>query len=146
MLRVLKAFFPALLLTYVVAAVLATSSVMSSLRGMGVEVSAATQMQATWHDLLGMAPSYLLLILAAFVIALPVAALLSRRLGGWRLPLFALAGAVAMLALHQLMHALLLITPVAVARTPLGLLGQCLAGALGGLMYALLSRRTPRST
>lgn len=140
MLRVLKAFFPALLLAYVVASVLATASVMDSLRGMGVEVTAHTQLQATWHDLLGMSTSYLLLILVAFVIALPVAALLSKQLGGWRLPLFLLAGAVALLALHLLLSAVMQVTPVAAARTAAGLAGQCLAGALGAGLYALLSR------
>jgi hypothetical protein len=145
MLRVLKAFFPALLVTYVLAVVLATASAMSSLRGMGVEVPALTQVQATWHDLLGMASTYLLLILLALVIALPVAALLSRPLAAWRPLLFMLAGAVAMLVMHMLLEAVLLVTPVAATRTPGGLLGQCLAGALGGLVYALLSRRAPRA-
>ncbi|MBN7799137.1 hypothetical protein [Parahaliea mediterranea] len=141
MLRVLKAFFPSLLLTYVVASVLATASVMSSLRGMGVDVGVATQLQATWHDLLGMSSSYLLMILVAFVLALPVAALLVRLAGGWRLPLFLLAGAVALLVLHWLLSLTLQVTPVAAARTPLGLAGQCVAGALGTGLYALLSRR-----
>ena len=141
MLRVLKAFFPSLLFTYAVASVLATASVMASLRGMGVEVDTATQLQATWHDLLGMATSYLLMILAAFAVALPVAAALVKLVGGWRLPLFLLAGAVALLVLHWLLSLALQVTPVAAARTPLGLAGQCAAGALGAGLYALLSRR-----
>lgn len=141
MLRVLKAFFPALLLTYLLASLLATHSAMQSLRELGVAVPLAVQLQASWHDLLGMASSYLLLILVAFVIALPAAAGFFRLLGRMRPLLFLLAGFMAILAMHLLLSGILNVTPVAAARSLPGLLGQCLAGALGALAYCQLSRR-----
>ncbi|WP_116368104.1 hypothetical protein [Parahaliea mediterranea] len=140
MLRVLKAFFPALLLAYLLAVTLATASVMDNLRGMGVAVSTTVQLQSTWHDILGMASSYLPLLALAIVLAFAVAALVVRLAGGGRAFWYLLAGAVAVLVLHLALQLALQITVVAVARTAQGLAGQCLAGALGGWLFARLSR------
>lgn len=144
MLRVLKAFFPAVLATYVVASILATWSVMASLREMGVAVDTLTQLQATWHDILGMSSSYLLLIVLALLLAFPVASFLCRYIGRARLLLFVAAGVAALLCLHWLLGLSFKITLLAAAREPVGLLGQCLAGALGGWLYHLLSRNKLR--
>jgi len=142
MLRALRAFFPALLFTYLVASLLATQSVMQRLRELGVEISLQTQLQASWHDLLGMASSYLLLLLVTFAIALPVAAGLVRLFRAHRTVLFVLAGFTGVLALHLTLSAVLSITPIAAARTWPGLLGQCLAGAAGAWLYVRLSSGT----
>lgn len=139
MLRALKAYFPALLLTYMVAVVLATASVMESLRDMGVAVGAAEQIQATWHDMLGMTSTYLVLLALALLIAFAVAAGVVRLAGAGRTAWYTLAGAVAVLVLHVTLQLVLQISPVAAARSGLGLAGQCLAGALGGWVFALLS-------
>lgn len=140
MLQWLKAFIPATIAAYALASTLATASVMASLREMGVAVGPAVLVQATWHDLLGMASSYLPMILVALAVALLVAGALARFTGGGRLPWCLLAGAVAMLVLHLALQVVLQITPIAAARTAVGLTGQCAAGALGGLLFARLSR------
>ncbi|TXS94007.1 hypothetical protein FV139_10325 [Parahaliea maris] len=139
MLRALKAYFPALILTYILAVVLATASVMDSLRDMGVAVSATVQVQATWHDLLGMTSTYLVLLAVALLVAFVVAAGVIRLVGGGRLLWYSLAGAVAVLVLHITLQLVLHISPVAAARSAMGLAGQCLAGAVGGWFFALLT-------
>lgn len=141
MIRVLKAFFPAVIAAYVVGSLLATQVVLGNLGDMGVEVTLSTRLQASLHDLLGM-PAYLLLILLAFVVAMPVAAGLVRvhALPGTRVFWFTLAGFVALVALHLIMRQVLGLYPVAAAREWSGLLLQGFAGAVGGFLYSVISR------
>ena len=95
MVRALKAFFPAVLLAYVVASFLATQSNLGNLQMLGMDVGLGDRAGATFHDMIGMASSYLLLILVAFVLGLPVAAGLTRLMPGQRAFLYALAGFTA---------------------------------------------------
>lgn len=141
MIRVLKAFFPAVIAAYVAGSLLATQVVLGNLGDMGVEVTLSTRLQASLHDLLGM-PAYLLLILLAFVVAMPVAAGLVRvhALPGTRVFWFTLAGFVALVALHLIMRQVLGLYPVAAAREWSGLLLQGFAGAVGGFLYSVISR------
>lgn len=140
MIRVLKAFFPAVIAAYVIGCLLATQVVLGNLADMGVDISLTTRLQASLHDLLGMS-AYLLLILVAFVIAMPVAAGLVRihLVPGTRVFWFTLAGFAALVALHLIMRQVLGLYPVAAAREPLGLLLQGLAGAVGGFLYSFIS-------
>ena len=62
MLRVLRAFFPAVFAAYVLASLLATQVVLQDLVAMGVEVDFETRLRASLHDLLGLASTYLLLV------------------------------------------------------------------------------------
>lgn len=140
MIRVLKAFFPAVIVAYVLGCLLATQVVLGNLGEMGVEVSMATRLQASLHDLLGMT-AYLLLILVAFVLAMPIAAGLVRMhaVPGTRVFWFTLAGFVALVALHLIMRQVLGLYPVAAAREWSGLLLQGLAGAAGGFLFSAIS-------
>ncbi len=140
MARVLKAFFPAVLLAYVLASILFTQTLLAAVQGMGLEVSTGMRLATTVDDLIGMSSSYLLLILVAFIVGLPVAAGLTRLLPAHRALLFTLAGLVAILALHMIMKAVLGLSGIAATRTLPGLLAQGLAGAVGGYCYHLLSR------
>lgn len=141
MIRVLKAFFPAVILAYVLGCLLATQVVLGNLAAMGVEVSLATRLATSLHDLLGMASSYLLLILVAFLVAMPLAAGLVRvhAVPGARVFWFALAGFLALVALHLILRQVLGLWPVAATREWTGLLLQGLAGAGGGVLYSYLS-------
>lgn len=143
MLRALGAYVSAVLLAYAFAAVAATQSVMARLADMGVEVSFGVRLQTTLQDLAGMAAMYLPIIAAAFAVAFPVAALVSRFLPGWRSLGYPLAGGVAILAVHFILNQTFNITPVAAARTPLGLAFQGLAGVLGGYVCLRLLPARP---
>ena len=145
MVRVLRAFFPAVLIAYLLASVIFTQSILATVQSFGLEVTFAERLAATWHDIMGMASSYLLLMLVAFVLGLPVAAGLTRLLPGQRALLFTLAGFVAVVALHLIMKAVLGVSGIAVTRTLAGLIGQGVAGAIGGYCYHLLSRRVSAS-
>lgn len=137
---IVKAFFSAVLFTYVLASVLSTQIVLGSLQGMGVDVSGMIRLSTTFHDLLGLTSSYLLLIFVAFIVGLPVAAGLTKLMPSHRLALFVLAGFVAIVALHLIMKAVLGLSGIAATRTMAGLLSQGVAGAAGGYLYCRLSR------
>jgi hypothetical protein len=145
MIRVLKAIIPAVLLAYALASILSTQTILAAVQAMGLEVSAGVRLSTTVQDMMGMIPSYLPLILVAFIIGLPVAAGLSRLLPNQRALLFTLAGFAAVVALHLIMKAALGITGIAATRTLTGLLFQGLAGAVGGYCYCLLSASSPKT-
>mgnify|MGYP001820622884 FL=1 len=140
MLRLLKAFIPAVLLAYFLASVLVTQANLAAVQSMGLEVSTGVRLDTTVRDMVGMASSYLILILVSFTLALPVAAGLTRLLPDQRALLFTLAGFVAIVALHLIMKAALGLSGIAPTRTLVGLLSQGLAGAVGGYCYHVLSR------
>lgn len=140
MLRLLKAFIPAVLLAYFLASVLVTQANLAAVQSMGLEVSTGVRLDTTVRDMVGMASSYLILILVSFTLALPVAAGLTRLLPDQRALLFTLAGFVAIVALHLIMKAALGLSGIAPTRTMVGLLSQGLAGAVGGYCYHVLSR------
>jgi hypothetical protein len=143
MVRALAAFVAAVLIGYGFAAVAHTQHVMSRLNDMGMTVTVQNRLAATLHDLAGMAPTYLPMIAIGFAIAFSVAAGVLRLAPRWRSVGYPLAGGVAVLAIHIILNQLFNITPLAAARTTLGLTAQALAGALGGWVFGLLLR--PRS-
>jgi hypothetical protein len=84
---------------------------------------------------------FLPMVAFALLIAFMTAALLCRWLARWRLPLYAVAGAAALVTIHLILHLAFGLTPIAIARTAGGLMLQGLAGAAGGVCYFLLIRR-----
>jgi hypothetical protein len=141
MLRALAAFVAAVLAAYVCAAVAATQHVISRLNDMGVEVGIGDRLNATLHDLVGMASLYLPILAIAFVIAFPVAAVVIRMAPRWRPLGYPLAGGAAVLAIHLILNQVFGITPIAAARTTLGLTLQALCGAFGGWVFGVLLAR-----
>jgi len=144
MLRAVMVFFPAVLGAYVVGSIFATQVILAKLEAMAMPVTLRDRLHATGHDLLGLATSYLPLMLIALLIALPVAAGLSRYVPRARVFLYCLAGALAIYALHTLMKAVLGLTGIAAVREPLGLGLQCLAGAFGGYLFYVFTGRAHR--
>lgn len=137
MARRLTVFLLALFVTYVLAASAATQSVLARLREMGIRITLDHHLSATGHDLVGMATSFLPLLAIGLLLAFLVTGQINRWFAGWRVALFILAGAVAVISVHAGLKLVFDITPVAAARTTGGLLIQAAAGAAGGLIYGL---------
>lgn len=139
MVRVILAFLAAVVVTEVVAAAAATQFVIHEIVSLGYEVGLGDRLATTFHDILGMASIYLPIIAVGELIAFGVAALVVRYLlPGWQRVGYPLAGFAALVAAIALMISLFDITPIAAARSNLGILVQGLAGALGGLVFVLL--------
>ncbi len=93
------------------------------------------------HDLAGMALAFGGLIGVGLLIAFVVAALIIRLWPHLRTLGYVLAGAVALTCMHLLLTYAFDITPIAIARTHLGIAVQGLAGAVGGYIFAKVSAR-----
>ncbi|MEM8564388.1 MAG: hypothetical protein AAGF57_19265 [Pseudomonadota bacterium] len=144
MIQWLKGFFLALILTYVLASILITLGNLSAVQGLGLNVSAGVGISAIAHDMTGMISSYLALIVVGLLIAFPVAALLTKLLPGKRAFLYALAGFTAVMAIHLIMKSVFGLWVFAPTRSLLGLIGQGLAGAVGGYVFHLVTAK-PRN-
>ncbi len=131
-------YLVAVLVAYLLASIIATQSVVSSLAGMGVDVGLFDRISMTLQDIAGMAPSFLPMIAAAYLAAFAVVALLCRWWPQWRMPLYLFAGATALITIHLTLKLAFLITPIAVGRTWGGLAMQGFAGAVGAWVYARL--------
>ena len=142
MIRKLAAYLLAIIVAYLLASITATQSVIGQLSQMDVEVNIADRLSMTLHDIVGMAGMFLPLIAAGFLVAFLLTALLCRWLARRPTVLYVLAGAVALIAIHLILKLAFGITPVAIARTPGGLLRQGLAGAVGAYVYAYTNRWT----
>jgi len=143
----LAIYLSAVVVAYLVAAITATQSVVSRLAGMGVPVSFTERLSMTLSDIVGMAGMFLPMIAFGLLIAFMATALICRYRNQWRVPLYIIAGAAALVCIHLALNLAFGITPVAIARTTAGLAMQAIAGAAGGLTYVLLSRsRFARAT
>jgi hypothetical protein len=135
-------FLLAVAIAYLLATASATSSVIASLQGMGIDVPLSVRATMTLRDLAGMASMFLPMVAFALLVAFMTAALLSRWLRRGRMLLYALAGGVGLVTIHLMLHFAFGITPIAIARTGVGLLVQGAAGGLAGVAYLHLTRRT----
>ena len=140
-LRRLGALLLAGVLAGVVAIIVQTQFVLVALAQVGVATPLAQRLAMTGQDILGMGPMYLPLFLLALLVGCLVAGLLCRWLGRLRPWVYLVAGFCAIVALHLLMQAVFGgIVAIAGARSVAGLAGQGAAGALGGWLFARLTR------
>ena len=138
--RSIGAFLAAVLVAYVIGAVLATQHVLGALTMMGMDIDFGVWAHATLHDLVGMFATYAPLITISFLVGLPVILLICRGRPQWRRTGYITGFFVAILVMHWLMPLLLDVNPVAATRRFGGLLQQGLAGAVGGYVFFLLGR------
>ena len=134
-------YLTAVLLAYVLASVSATQHVVSRLSSMGIPLDPGERVFMSVQDLAGMAGMFLPLIAFGLLVAFLVTALLHYWLKRGQTALYVLAGATALIAIHVLLNLAFNITPVAIARSPGGLLIQGLCGAAAGYLYISLNRR-----
>lgn len=132
--RNLKGIALAVLTTSIIGSIFSTQSVIASLQSIDVVVPFGTRFSMTINDL-GILPALAPLTLICFFIGFIIAALCTRLLGGSRTLWHVAAGAVAIMSTLLIMKAVLLITPIAGARTVVGVMSFGLAGAIGGWVY-----------
>ena len=141
LLRLFLAFVAGVLATAATGSLWQTRHNLAAIEQLGHEVPAGLAAETMLADLLGFGPLFSALAGMALLVAFIVAALLVRALAGQaRYALYALAGAAAILALLAIMGMSLPVTAIAAARTAGGTAGLALCGALGGLVFAALTR------
>jgi hypothetical protein len=145
LLKRILAFVVALLGGYT-AAVLAYSQLnLSNLTDMGVSVGLGDRFTTFGHDLLSMG-LYLGAMFVALLLAFLFATLVLRWVPHLRTLGYVLAGTVGMLALILFFKVSMGTNPIAVTRTVVGLVSQCLAGAVAGIIYVRLNAKSSPDT
>lgn len=139
-LKLLLAFVAAVIVTTILGAAFHTQFVIGRLTDLGIAVPFADRMSTTLHDIAGMAPLFGAVIATGFLIAFLTGALVYRFAGVQRDLIYVIAGAAAIAVALSAMAAVYNITPIAGARSWLGFMAQMAAGAVGGYVFALISR------
>lgn len=117
-----------------------TQMVICGLTNAGAEIAGSTRLDMTVDDFFGLAPQLGAVIAIGFAIAFVIAALLRRAAPPLAGVAFPIAGAIAVgVALLAMSLAFDGITPIAGARTPLGFALECLAGAVGGMVFGAIA-------
>ncbi|BED89290.1 hypothetical protein PspMM1_17580 [Pseudoalteromonas sp. MM1] len=136
--RVLPIFLVSWLLTFTLASLFHSQYVVNQLVNVGVVVSISDRINLTLDDWLGLLPTYGAIIAIALAIAFLVTAKLTQKVKQYSMVLFIAAGitafAVVLLAIESVMN----IHIIAGARG-WGFYMQLLAGATGGLLFAVLT-------
>ena len=140
--KLIFGYLLAVLVTYLVGAVFVSQANIAAVIAMGYEITAAQRVDSVLHDISNMYDIYLILIAVAFVIALPVAASITCSFPGLRLIGYVLAGFVALVATHVILKAVLGMSGIAPTRDVIGLIAQGVSGALGGLVFHFMARRS----
>jgi hypothetical protein len=136
-------FLLAVLLATLMGAVLQTQFNLANLQALGAPMPLGVRVQTTCLDLLGFSPTFAVLVILGFIFALPAASRLTRVWPKGRWLLFALAGALAVLAAMALANALLpMPTLIGANRSLAGTLALMASGSLGALLFAVLARRS----
>jgi hypothetical protein len=135
----------ATLATTVLAITVQSQFVLAGLRALGAPIGIAETLRFTIGDIAGMTAFYGTKIAPAFLVAFAVTAWLQPRTPVPRTLAFAIAGASAIGALLAIILYYKGFHAIAGSRGWAGMVGQCAAGAAGGILFAVLSRRQPGS-
>jgi hypothetical protein len=139
--RVVLAFIAAVIVSYIVAVLFYTQLNLGNLVEMGIAVGAGDRFSAALHDLGGMTGLYLPIIAVALLIAFLVTRLILHWVPQLHMLGYVLAGFAAIFAVDFALGMAFGTHPIPVTRTTVGLISQCVAGALGGYVFALLTRK-----
>ncbi|UCJ18014.1 hypothetical protein K5Q02_06480 [Pseudomonas sp. MM211] len=133
-------FCVAVVVATLLGSIVQTQFNLAALQQLGASISMGVRMQATLHDLLGFSPTFAALVIASFIIALPLAAWFAPALGALRWLVFLLAGALAVwLALCVANAVAPMPTLIGANRTLAGTAALMVCGSLGSLAFARFS-------
>lgn len=144
-LRLCTHFLVAVIFAFVLASLFHSQFVMAELIKVGVDILFNDRLSMSIDDLLGLYPTYGIVIAVSYFISFIVAGLLIKRFKLSPYTLYCLAGGVGVTVALLAMHPILNITLLAGARSTFGFVCQSLAGAIGGMVFANL-RSKPHIT
>jgi hypothetical protein len=137
-LRLCTHFLVAVIFAFVLASLFHSQFVMAELTKVGVEILFNDRLSMSIDDLLGLYPTYGIVVAVSYFIGFIVASLLIKRFKLSPYILYSLAGGIGITVALLAMHPILEITLLAGARRTFGFLCQSLAGAMGGVVFANL--------
>lgn len=141
--RIIFGFVVSAAAAFALASIFHTQMVIDALGKSGAVVSIDTRISMTGSDMIGLAPQFGAVVAIGLAVGFMIAAGLRLVLKPLAPIAYPLAGAAAIaVALALMGMAFDGITPIAGARTPFGFALQCLAGGVGGLVFALIAVRS----
>ncbi|MFT6047711.1 MAG: hypothetical protein ACI9WC_003428 [Arenicella sp.] len=138
-LRYLRAFIISVLAASIIASMFSTQFVVAGLRELGLEIPTTMRLAMTFGDLASL-KSLGIIISLCFLIGFIIVAVAKRYLRGSRLSWYTVAGGLSYTATLLLIEQFLQLMPIAGARTIAGMFTQGLAGAIGGFIFAQLTK------
>lgn len=126
------------LIGFLFASMLHTQAVLAKLTDIDIIITLGDRLSTTWKDILGLAPTYGIIILIGLSIAFSVAGLINKKLNTTGMFLYPLAGGLAFLVILLAMQPILNVTLIAGARGTTGLLMQVVAGVIAGICFSSL--------
>ncbi len=142
--KIIGAYVAAAVVTVVLASAFFTQRVIAEQTAIGIEYTAAQQSETYLMNLAGLAPSYGLMLAIALLIGFAVAFGVKQILRPLAPVAYPVAGAAAVVTAIFLIETVMAkggAGAIGGARDALGLSLQGLAGAVGGAVFALLTRR-----
>jgi len=137
--RLLPIFLVSWLFTFTLASLFHSQYVVNQLVDVGVVVSLSNRINLTLDDWLGLLPTYGAIIAIALAIAFFAVVLLVKKFEKYSMVLFVASGITAFAVVLVAIESIMNIHIIAGARG-WGFYLQLLAGALGGLLFALLTK------
>ena len=137
--RLLPIFLVSWLFTFTLASLFHSQYVVNQLVDVGVVVSLSDRINLTLNDWLGLLPTYGAIIAIALAIAFFAVVLLAKKFKKYSMVLFVASGITAFAVVLVAIESIMNIHIIAGARG-WGFYLQLLAGALGGLLFALLTK------
>ena len=132
--RGVTAYTLGVLVAYLLGSVIGTQMILYSVSTMALEVTLNARLGSTMNDLVGLSASLLPMMAVSLVVPWLACDFMTRRHPHLRSPLlYGLTAAFAIAILHIALSQIFGMDVFAPARTLAGLLGQCLAGAIGGV-------------
>jgi hypothetical protein len=125
----------ATIFAFVLASVFHSQFVMAELSSLGVKISFNDRLSMSLDDLIGLYPTYGVVIAISLLLGFSISALLVKRFTIPSSILYFTAGGCSVASALLIMHPILDITFIAGARSTLGFISQCIAGAIGGWLY-----------
>ncbi|MEM7101097.1 MAG: hypothetical protein AAF541_22745 [Pseudomonadota bacterium] len=141
--KVVLGFVAAVVVAYLFAVLFYSQINLANLVEFGIEVDMGLRIQTLLHDLAGMTAIYLPVLVVAFLIGFLIAKLILRWVPQLRTLGYITAGFVAIFAIDALLGLVFGMHPLAVTRSMVGLLSQCVAGAIGGYVFAKITAPHP---
>ena len=137
-LRLVTHFLVATIFAFVLASLFHSQFVMAELTKVGVDILLNDRLSMSLDDLLGLIPTYGVVVAVSFLLAFVVASILIKRFKLNPYALYSLSGALGVAVALLAMHPILDITLLAGARSTFGFICQSLAGAIGGGVFSYL--------
>lgn len=138
---ILLHFIAASFVTVVSACVLQTQMVLLGLSNINIDISWTDRLSMSWQDLVGLVPSYGIIVIIGLAVGLSVAKLISKKASLSTSYLYVIAGGFTMGVILLAMQPVLGVTLLAGARSALGISLQVVAGLLGGYCFMRLRHK-----